>query len=371
LLLTRFIQLTNKNMKPQILESPEQQEKRRKFLLFLPVPILLFSALIFLAFGGGKSNTAQETTQQRGINTELPSAQFKGEKPQDKLSLYDQAAKDSVSAKADAGNTAFFRDTSRSSGKAIAATNAAQINQKLAQIREQMNKAPEPAVRQPPASTANNSPVVNSSAIDRLEKLAQGVRGQQTDDPQMKQLAGMMDKILQIQHPELVSQQLKQDVKKEPDSAFKAIPAIIDGNQKVAPGGVVKLRLADTLHIGGMAIPKGQSLFGSCNITNQRLLLDIKNIRLGTSIIPVSLTVFALDGMAGIAAPEAELGEVAGGGANGALENMQFLSMDNSLSTQAATAGISAAKGLLGKKVRKIRVKLKGGETVLLKINRN
>src|SRR5258708_2206019 len=118
-------------MKPQIVETPEQREKRRKFLLFLPLPVLLFSALLFFAFGGGKANATQETAQQRGINTELPSAQFKGEKPQDKLSLYDQAAKDSVAAKTSAGNTAFFRDTSRSAGKTIAATNAAQINQKL------------------------------------------------------------------------------------------------------------------------------------------------------------------------------------------------------------------------------------------------
>jgi hypothetical protein len=48
---------------------------------------------------------------------------------------------------------------------------------------------------------------------------------------------------------------------------------------------------------------------------------------------------------------------------------MQFLSMDQSLGTQAATAGISAAKGLIGKKVRKIRVKLHNGETVLLRDN--
>jgi hypothetical protein len=358
-------------MKPQILETPEQQEKRRKLLLFLPVPILLFSALIFFAFGGGKSNAAQESAQQRGINTELPSAQFKGEKPQDKLSLYDQAAKDSVSAKTSASNTAFFRDTSRSAGKTIASTNAAQINQKLVQIREQINKAPEPAVRQPTVTPANYSPTVNSADIDRLEKLAHDIKGQQTDDPQMKQLAGMMDKILQIQHPELVAAQLQQTKPITQDSAFKAIPAVIEGNQKVAPGGVVKLRLQDTIKLSGITIPKGQIVFGSCAITNQRLLLDIKNIRLGTAIIPVNLTVFSLDGMAGIAAPEAELGEAAGSGANGALENMQFLSMDNSLSTQAATAGISAAKGLLGKKVRKIRVKLKGGETVLLRINKS
>ena len=155
------------------------------------------------------------------------------------------------------------------------------------------------------------------------------------------------------------------------DSVFHAIPAVVAGNQKVVPGGVVNLRLNDTLRINGLTIPKGQALSGLCAVTNQRLLLDIKNIRMGTSIIPVNLTVFSLDGMAGIAAPEAELGEAAGQGANGALESMQFLSADYSLGTQAATAGISAAKGLLGKKVRKIRVKLKGGTMVLLKINRN
>jgi hypothetical protein len=37
------------------------------------------------------------------------------------------------------------------------------------------------------------------------------------------------------------------------ESAFKAIPAIIDGNQKVASGGVVKLRLQDTIRINGIS----------------------------------------------------------------------------------------------------------------------
>jgi hypothetical protein len=247
--------------------------------------------------------------------------------------------------------------------------NAAQISQKLAQIKEQMARPPEPVVRQPPISPANNSPAVNSADIDRLEKLAQGMKSEQADDPQMKQLAGMMDKILQIQHPDLVSQQLKQEVKKEPDSAFKAIPAIIDGNQKVAPGGVVRLRLSDTLRIGGLSVPKGQLLFGACTVTNQRMLLDIKNIRIGNAIIPVDLSVFSLDGMPGINAPEAELGQVAANGTDNVLQNMEFLPMDQSISIQAAGAGINAAKSLIGKKVKRIKVKLKDGQHILLRNN--
>lgn len=352
--------------------TPEQREKRKKLLLFLPVLILLFSALIFMAFGGGKGNTAQATAQQKGINTELPSAQFKGEKPQDKLSLYDQADKDSVSAKTSAGNSAFTSlKTGASPSAEAAANNEAQLNQKLTQLRQVISQPPQqPPVTKPVVTATDNSPALNPADIDRLEKLAQGMKNQQTEDPQMRQLAGMMDKLLQLQHPELVTQQLKQQQKTAaPDSVFKAIPAGIDGNQKVAPGGTVKLRLADSVRLKGILLPKGFNLFGNCTVTNQRLLLNIKSIRLGTSIIPVDLTVYYTDGLPGLPAPEAELADAGGNGASNAVQSMEFMPMDQTLATQAAAGGIEAAKTLFSKKVRKIRVKLHNGQPVLLKNN--
>ncbi len=365
----------------QKVATPEQLEKRKKFLLVLPLLILPVLALLFWKLGGGKGDAAQQSAGQQGINTELPSAQFKGEKPQNKLNLYDQATKDSI--RANQNNTgglfavlkkdrADLGQNSAVNGQSAAAS-AEQINKKLAQIRQQISV---PVSTQPAYQSSYSPPMlpaVNAAEVDRLEKLMQSMKsgGGNTNDPQIQQLDGMITKILQIQHPELVNQQIKQqEAKAKPDSAFKAIPAIIDGNQKVAPGGVVKLRLSDTLHIKNMVIPKGQLLFGACTVTNQRLLLDIKNIRLGTAIIPVNLTVFSLDGLAGIAAPEAELGEAAGNGTSQALDNMEFMGMDETLGAQAATAGISAAKGLIGKKARKIRVKLKGNTPVLLRNNK-
>lgn len=360
-------------------ETPGQLEKKKKFLLVLPLLILPILALLFWKLGGGKGDAAQQSAGQQGINTELPSAQFKGEKPQNKLSLYDQATKDSVRANQDKDNSLFavlkkdsagLGSNSAVNGQSAAAS-AAQINKKLAQIRQQISSPPATSVYQQPYNPPMQ-PAVNATEVDRLEKLMQGMKsGNSGSDPQMQQLDGMITKLLQLQHPELVNQQIKQqEAKAKPDSAFKAIPAIIDGNQKVAPGGVVRLRLSDTLHIKNMVVPKGQFLFGACSITNQRLLLDIKNIRLGTAIIPVNLTVFSLDGLAGIAAPEAELGEAAGNGTSDALDNMEFMGMDETLGAQAATAGISAAKGLIGKKARKIRVKLKGNTPVLLRNNK-
>ncbi len=183
----------------------------------------------------------------------------------------------------------------------------------------------------------------------------------------MKQLNNMLTKIQAIQNPEAVKIQAKQ--KKESDSAFRAIPAVVDGKQKVMNGGTVRLKLTDSIKLKGARLPKGQLLFGACQITNQRLLLTIQNIRIGKNILPADLTVFSLDGMPGIPAPEAELTGAAGSGADNAIESMQFLSMDQSLGAQAAAGGINAAKGLFSKKVRKIKVKLQNNFAVLLRDN--
>jgi hypothetical protein len=352
-------------------------EKRKLImLLVMPVFVLLFSALGFYALGGGRgAGTAQAAARNAGINTVLPDAKLQNDAT-DKLSLYNKAQKDSAAAKSHSAAGAFAAlgwDTAKFSKPPVnsAEANEAKIRERLADINRQISQPQQPVK---PVSAVN--PVSDNSQSAQLERLEKLLKQKQTEttapDPQMQQLNSMLTKIQEIQNPGLVKDKLKKEtLKQKPDSAFKAIPAIIDGNQKVLNGGVVKLKLSDTVRINGMLLQKGQSLSGSCAVTNQRLLLEIKNIRLGTSIIPVNLTVFSLDGMAGIPAPEAEVGEAAGQGTAGALENMEFLSADYSLGTQAATAGISAAKGLLGKKVRRIRVKLHGGQTVLLKINKS
>lgn len=344
--------------------TTEQRDKQRKFLLFLPLLILPFLALAFWAFGGGKGDATVQVVQQKGINTDLPEAQLSNE-PESKLSLYDRAEKDSVRSSGHDPLGAMAKDTLSLSGNHSATANEAAINERLNRIKQQL--------AQPPAAVPVNTSVApgNSAEVERLEKMMQALKNKPASDPQMEQLSGMLDKIIAIQNPAAVKDKPAASSPIARDSAFQAIPAIIDGNQKVAPGAAVGLVLRDSVHLGGIFFPKGQKLSGLCSVTNQRLLLEIRNIRLGTSIIPVNLTVFSLDGMQGIPAPEAELGEAAGNGTANALSNMQFLSMDQSIGTQAATAGISAATGLLGKKVKKIRIKLKGGATVLLRVNKS
>ncbi len=355
-------------MKPNTATS-EQREKQKKFLLVIPLLILPFMALAFWAFGGGKGDAGQPLAQQRGINTELPSADFKGEKPQDKLSLYDQAAKDSARAAMSNGNSLFAttKKDSLNVSNASAQASEAQIAKKLAQLRQQLSQPP---VTPSPAATAEHTPpAVSADEAGRLEKLLQNAQSGQGSDPEMKQLDGMITKILQIQHPELVDAQLKKEVKSQPDSTYKAIRAVIASSQKVVSGASVKLKLLDTININGQLIPKGQFLFGLCQVNNQRLILNIKNIRLGTSIVPCDLSVYDMDGMVGINAPDAVTEGAVRSGSDNALESMQFLPMDETLGTQAASAGIETAKGLFSKKVKVVKVKLKAGYPVLLRNN--
>lgn len=186
-------------------------------------------------------------------------------------------------------------------------------------------------------------------------------------DPGMKQLSKMLTQIQNIQNPESTTE--KKSVNK-PEKPFKAIAATIDGKQKVRDGGAVKLKLTESVTLKGQHFPIGQEVYGTGQITNQRLVVRISNIRFDQQIVPVDLIVYSLDGMPGIPAPEAELSSEVGSNANTALQNMQILSMDQSIASQAAAGGVNAAKGLFSKKIRKIKVKLDDQFPVLLKINK-
>ncbi|HEK19747.1 MAG TPA: conjugative transposon protein TraM [Bacteroidetes bacterium] len=341
-----------------------QEERTRKMLLVLPLLVLPFLSLGFYALGGGKgSSTGDELNARPGMNTSLPDAAFKKEDPQSKLSLYEMAGReqkpDSLPASV----------TGQGFGSAnLPDPNEQRINEKLAQISTEVNR-PVPPVdygtrysQQPNSSNMGND-------VDRLEKLMRTMQEDKAEDPEMKQLSEMMDKIIAIQNPESVAAKTVKPAGAEGDTKFKAIPAQIVDKQKAVQGATIKLRLQDTVTLYGYLIPKGHEIFGTCRITNQRLLLDIKNIRLGTSIIPVDLSVYSLDGMPGLYAPEAELADAAGSGADDAVRSIGMYGMDNSIATQVAGAGIDAAKSLFSKKIKKIKVKLESGQPVLLRNN--
>jgi hypothetical protein len=339
-------------------------EKQRKFLLVLPLLVIPFMTMAFWALGGGK-NQNQQIVNNRGLDTDLPEAQFKDKDKTDKMSVYQAAQHDSTQ---DGVSPAFLKSMGldktapQKTDSVVTADDQAQkIQAKLAQLNKQLNQPQE-------TRSGNNYEEPDPQQVKQLKKMMRNMNsGNSRPDPEMQQLNKMLDKIQAIQNPGSV--QAKTEVT-TPATPFRAIPAMIDGKQKVADGAAVKLKLTDTVTIKNQVLPKGQELFGVCQVTNQRLLLTIQNIRLDKQIIPVNLTVFSLDGMPGIPAPEVELGGAAGSGADNAIQSMQFLTMDQSLGAQAAAGGVNAAKSLFSKKVKKIKVKLQNEYPVLLKINK-
>jgi conjugative transposon TraM protein len=152
------------------------------------------------------------------------------------------------------------------------------------------------------------------------------------------------------------------------DTLFKAIPAEIASPQKVMQGSVVEVRLLDSVVLNGQRIPKGHTLFGLASFSNQRMNLEIKNIRLGNQVIPVNLTVYdKRDVMVGVFAPEALLSEAIASGGTGAIGSLGISGFD--LTTQLAGAGIDAAKSLLTKKIKRIKQPIKAGYALLIRDN--
>jgi conjugative transposon TraM protein len=144
---------------------------------------------------------------------------------------------------------------------------------------------------------------------------------------------------------------------------------VIHDTQELVDGATVKMRLVDAVTIQGRNISAGQFLFGTCAINGERLTIEINSVRDGNALLPVALSVFDLDGLEGIYIPGAITRDAAKQASGNALQNVQLMSLDPSIGAQAAAAGVEAAKGLLGKKAKLIKVTVKAGYQILLKDN--
>ncbi len=305
--------------------------------------------------------------------------------------------------------------------------NEAKVNGKLDQLYRELNKTPETAFepKKEESNSANTSDPQFSSDVKQLEKMMEMMNSGNQADPEMQQIEGMLEKILDIQHPDRVrdkireqSQQKKgqvfpvetsripdnvslinqtkeinpiaadssallnrifsiksrqnsfygmEDEFAEEQQAGNAIEAVIHDTQELVVGSTVKMRLLNDVYINGKLISKDQFIYGTAAINGERLTIAINSIRDDNSLFPVSLTVYDLDGLEGIYVPGAITRDAAKQSSDQAMQGMQFMSMDQSVSAQAASAGIQAAKGLFSKKVKLIKVTVKAGYKILLK----
>src|SRR6185437_6719023 len=237
-------------------------------------------------------------------------------------------------------------------------SNERKVYEKLRQLNESLavstsvqsmptmsNRAPADAV----------SPGVQDD-VDRLEGITRALKESETgqSNAQMQQWNSMLDKIIAIQHPEnrdslqhLSAQnkgktypvvprgrggdsvtvlesdgpgpenmlndgyQPTQTIsfwglggRKEGGAAApNAITAAIDETQTLVTGSDIQMRLTSYLWVDGTLIPPGTSVTGTVALSGERLKVQVSSIRYENVIYSVALSVFDVDGVAGIHIP--------------------------------------------------------------------
>ncbi len=416
--------------------------RQRRFLLVLPMLALPFMTMIFWALGGGKVEKVEaQAAVKKGFNINLPDANLKDDKPMDKMSYYDQAQLDSIKflelvkndpnykniglTDADeylSGKEDTFQlpaderglNTSLYGGRGGNDPHTDKIYRKLAELDREMSKSvpaskedePYDMYQRTPGRGSNNA-TVNSSDVDRLEQMMNMMNQPAGEDPEMKQLNGMLDKILDVQYPERVQEKLKQTSQANKGQVFavssqtkennitllnadlsaggttngfysltgataiedsqNAIQAVIHETQTIVDGSTVKLRLVNDVFINGVRIPKDNFIYGVASLRGERLSIKITSVRYNNSLFPVELAVYDMDGLDGIYIPGAITRDVAKQSADRSMQTIGLTSLDPSWGAQAASAGIEAAKTLFSKKVKLIKVTVKAGYQVLLR----
>ena len=174
--------------------------RKRKFLVVLPLLVLPFLTMAFWALGGGKGDNKLKAVQeiQKGFNTELPQAKFNPDEKHDKFSVYEATAKDSLKT-----NDLYSQLAFSESQDGLTDPNEDRINEKLAQINSEINRQTSEGSSYTASRNRNRNHSGNmSNDVERLENLMQNMQGGGNgNDPEMRQLNTLLEKVLDVQHP--------------------------------------------------------------------------------------------------------------------------------------------------------------------------
>lgn len=432
--------------------STPKTQQQRKFLLMIPLLTIPFLTLTFWALGGGSGpeHFQMESTFQ-GFNLELPGISESQNVEMDKLGHYQRSSSDSLKYQKELKKDPYFQlafkekikpDTksefdpdlyinpnsipaaftfkansaplplSTDPKEEVLKKKLEALNQTLAENQNPFTESN--SSKEPGQIPSHNSPSGLEQDLNRLDQMMQQLKTDPEPDPEFQQMAELLDKILDIQHPQRVQQRLEakkvhHPIKKaqylKPDNlnefsvlqadkqeghagplenkieffgledfpsqqpSSQSILAVIQEDQSLVSGETVKLRLIHQVVISGKTLPKDQLIYGVANLNRNRLHITIQQIRLNDQLIPVDVTIHDADGLEGILIPGSITQEVSSQTGAQGIQSLGLTSFDNSLEAQATAAGIESAKGLLRKKIRLSPVHLKAGYRVWLSQN--
>lgn len=411
-----------------------KEAKKRKMLLALPIITLPFITILFYTLGGGQMEAATaENEIKKGFNFKLPLPSFKEDSSLDKMSYYEKASADSIKLQEqikkdpnysnqkvleesfkefpelDFASQRFSKKGTGLNAASPQDRNEQKIYEKLRLLQKTISEPmPVKNYGQDMKEFENyGSPNEVSAQIKSLEQMMSAM-GETAPDPELQQLGGMLENILDIQHPSRVQERLRQnsedkkgkvysvDLKSKADNItslqentagterFKsnafftadddsnqdqpqnALGAAVHETQTIINGSVIKLRLTADITLQGTTIPKNTFLYGMAALKGERLEIKIENLQHHGSIFPVQLSVYDIDGIEGIYIPGAISRDVGKASADRSIQTLGLTGVTDSWGAQAAGMGIEAAKSLMSKKVKLIKVVVKSGYQVLL-----
>ncbi|GHT63656.1 conjugative transposon protein TraM [Bacteroidia bacterium] len=147
--------------------------------------------------------------------------------------------------------------------------------------------------------------------------------------------------------------------------------ACIHEDKTVTDGQNVRLRLLESMQVGNVFIPHNTLLSGTAKIQGERIGITINFLEYNGSIVPVELTVYDMDGQAGIFIPNLqELNAAKEIAANMGTNAGTSINLSNDAGKQfAADMGRNLIQGVsqfFSKKIREVKVHLKAGYKVFL-----
>lgn len=149
------------------------------------------------------------------------------------------------------------------------------------------------------------------------------------------------------------------------------LSVVVDRTATLKEGDNVALRLLETAKVQGLRIPRQSRLIARAKIEGNRLHLLVKSIEVKGRIIAVKLSAYDTDGQEGVFIPGSEdinaLKEVSAniGGSMGTSFTFASSAKDQIIS-EAARGVMQGASQLLQKKLRTVKVTLKGGYRLFL-----
>lgn len=312
---------------------------KNKALFILPLVLIPFVILIFWVLGGGTEaeavKEAQPDTPGIGANYDLPEAE-KSIEIYDKMEAYQkddhQIAEiaevdlnDTTSREEASRQDTTIRENTQLDQNADQGQILAHIRNKEKQVQQELKGDPvlpkseikiSPQKQGKPTETVVKKQKVKSptqeiptTGIEELDEiLDKNVLLSRKNDSlnfYLQQAQGRLQQIEAIHNRSFTLEKKRSSgFNKEELINDPLIKAEIYETTTVLNGNRLKLRLLEDTRVNGQQIPKNSFVYGVCKIKNERLLIEITQLPVENSFVPVKLTICDLDGLEGLYVPD-------------------------------------------------------------------